>query len=72
MVGTCALAQELGRCPDDHAAAFARYEVRMWLFVEKNQALIQVSAAAGNYGEGGEDHFRAALDDAKNAIASDA
>jgi hypothetical protein len=44
----------------------------MWLFVEKNQALIQVSAAAGNYGEGGEDHFRAALDDAKNAIASDA
>jgi hypothetical protein len=41
-------------------------------YVEKNQALIHVSAAAGPYGGGGENHFQAALDEAKNAIALDA
>jgi 2-polyprenyl-6-methoxyphenol hydroxylase-like FAD-dependent oxidoreductase len=71
MVGGWVLAQELGRSPVDHAAAFARYEARMRPFVEKNQALIHVSAAAGPYGEGGENHFQAALDGAKNAIVLD-
>jgi 2-polyprenyl-6-methoxyphenol hydroxylase-like FAD-dependent oxidoreductase len=72
MIGAWVLSQELGRSPSDHCAAFARYEARMRPYVEKNQALIQVSAAAGPYGEGGENHFQAALDEAKDAISLDA
>jgi hypothetical protein len=72
MVGAFVLAQELGRYPNDPLAAFARYEGRMRPFVTTNQALIEITAAAGPYGEGGESAVQAALDDAKNAIELDA
>jgi 2-polyprenyl-6-methoxyphenol hydroxylase-like FAD-dependent oxidoreductase len=39
LVGAYVLAYELGRTPDDHALAFARYESRMRPFVEANQEL---------------------------------
>ncbi|CAM3860140.1 FAD-dependent monooxygenase [Nocardiopsis rhodophaea] len=39
LVGAYILADELGRAPDDHRTAFARYEERMRPFVELNQEL---------------------------------
>jgi 2-polyprenyl-6-methoxyphenol hydroxylase-like FAD-dependent oxidoreductase len=41
LVGAYVLASELSQSPDDHAAAFARYEAKMRPFVEKNQALAE-------------------------------
>lgn len=43
LVGAYVLAQELARRPDDHVAAFTRYEARMRPFVEMNQALAALS-----------------------------
>jgi hypothetical protein len=42
-VGAYALAWELARHPQDHAAAFARYETTMRPFVEVNQAIGELS-----------------------------
>jgi 2-polyprenyl-6-methoxyphenol hydroxylase-like FAD-dependent oxidoreductase len=43
LVGACVLAGELAISPDDHAAAFSRYETRMRPFVEKNQAIADLA-----------------------------
>ena len=43
LVGAYVLAQELARAPDDIAAAFARYESRIRPFVEKNQAIAELT-----------------------------
>ena len=43
IVGAYALAWELSRSPDDHAAAFARYEERMRPFVSRNQAIAELT-----------------------------
>jgi 2-polyprenyl-6-methoxyphenol hydroxylase-like FAD-dependent oxidoreductase len=72
MVGGYVLAQELGRSPGDHAAAFARYEARMRPFVERNQALVEITKKAGLAEAGLQEAMFAALEDAKVAIALDA
>jgi 2-polyprenyl-6-methoxyphenol hydroxylase-like FAD-dependent oxidoreductase len=72
MVGGYVLAQELGRSPRDHAAAFARYEARMRPFVEKNQALVEISKRAGLADAGLQEAMFAALEEAKVAIDLDA
>lgn len=43
IVGAQVLASELSRSPDDHAAAFARYETRMRPFVQANQAIADLT-----------------------------
>jgi 2-polyprenyl-6-methoxyphenol hydroxylase-like FAD-dependent oxidoreductase len=43
LVGAYVLAQELARSPDDHAAAFARYERKMRPFVEENHAIADLT-----------------------------
>jgi len=43
LVGAQVLACELSRSPDDHAAAFARYEERLRPFVEINQAIADIT-----------------------------
>src|SRR5690606_24072988 len=43
IVGGYVLAWELAQSPEDHAAAFARYETRMRPFVEVNQAIAELS-----------------------------
>lgn len=43
LVGAHVLAHELARSPDDHAAAFARYETRMRPFVEENHAIADLT-----------------------------
>jgi 2-polyprenyl-6-methoxyphenol hydroxylase-like FAD-dependent oxidoreductase len=47
VTGAYMLAQELGRTPDDHATAFARYETRLRPFVAAAQKLAQM--ATGGY-----------------------
>jgi 2-polyprenyl-6-methoxyphenol hydroxylase-like FAD-dependent oxidoreductase len=43
LVGAYLLAWELAQSPDDHAAAFARYEAKLRPFVEANQALVDIT-----------------------------
>ncbi len=43
LVGAYVLAYELAQSPDDHAAAFGRYEKRLRPFVETNQALADLT-----------------------------
>jgi 2-polyprenyl-6-methoxyphenol hydroxylase-like FAD-dependent oxidoreductase len=43
IVGAYVLAWELSHSPSDHTAAFSRYEERMRPFVEKNQAIADLS-----------------------------
>lgn len=43
IVGAQVLASELARTPDDHVAAFARYEARMRPFVQVNQAIADLT-----------------------------
>ena len=43
LVGAQVLATELAQSPDDHAAAFARYEQRLRPFVEANQAIADLT-----------------------------
>jgi 2-polyprenyl-6-methoxyphenol hydroxylase-like FAD-dependent oxidoreductase len=43
LVGGYVLAWELAQSPDDHAAAFARYETKLRPFVEKNHAITDVT-----------------------------
>lgn len=43
IVGAYVLAHELARTPDDHAAAFARYETKMRPFVEENHAIADLT-----------------------------
>jgi 2-polyprenyl-6-methoxyphenol hydroxylase-like FAD-dependent oxidoreductase len=65
LVGAYVLADELARSPDDHAAAFARYEAKMRPYVELNQALAQISKEGG-VGPGAP--IYEALETAKNGI----
>jgi len=62
MVGAYVLAQELGRTPDDHAAAFAGTEQKMRPYVLKNQALATLDRSSDR------SLLDAALENAKNAI----
>ncbi|MCB2079340.1 MAG: FAD-dependent monooxygenase [Novosphingobium sp.] len=43
LVGAQVLATEIARSPEDHAAAFVRYEARMRPFVEANQAIADLT-----------------------------
>jgi 2-polyprenyl-6-methoxyphenol hydroxylase-like FAD-dependent oxidoreductase len=43
VVGAYVLAHELARTPDDHAAAFARYEAKLRPFVEANHAIAELT-----------------------------
>jgi 2-polyprenyl-6-methoxyphenol hydroxylase-like FAD-dependent oxidoreductase len=43
IVGAYVLAEELARTPDDHAAAFDRYEMKMRPFVEENHAIADLT-----------------------------
>lgn len=61
LVGAYVLASELAAQPNDHAAAFARYEARMRPFVDLNQALVTYDRRSPAADE--------ALAHAKNAIA---
>lgn len=45
LVGACVLARELALSPDDHVAAFVRYEAKMRPFVETNQAIADLTIA---------------------------
>lgn len=64
MVGAYVLADELGRTADDHSAALTRYETRMRVYAELNQALVTANPGGPVPEE--------SLDRAKNAIALDA
>jgi 2-polyprenyl-6-methoxyphenol hydroxylase-like FAD-dependent oxidoreductase len=61
LVGAFVLGRDLARTPQDHAAAFARYETRMRPFVLANQDMVSVERKAPIP----QDVF----DRAKNAIA---
>jgi len=50
LVGAYVLARELAASPDDHCAAFARYNSRMRHFIEVNQAMPCMSGAAATQG----------------------
>ncbi|TCM20709.1 2-polyprenyl-6-methoxyphenol hydroxylase-like FAD-dependent oxidoreductase [Novosphingobium sp. PhB165] len=73
IVGGFVLASEIARSPEDHAAAFARYEARMRPFVELNQAIADLTRDErferdpGYYG----DIVVPAIEKAKNAIVLD-
>ncbi len=62
LVGAYVLADELGKNPDDYAAAFATYETRMRPYVVKNQAL------AWRDRDAPDEETEAMLDEAKNFI----
>jgi 2-polyprenyl-6-methoxyphenol hydroxylase-like FAD-dependent oxidoreductase len=63
LVGAYVLAEELGKCPEDHTSAFGAYEARMRPYVLKNQALAWRDRSAP------EGEAEAMLDEAKNYIA---
>lgn len=69
IVGAYVLAYELARTPEDHAAAFTRYEAKMRPFVEENHAIADLTRderlADPAYYTG---VIEPALEQAKNAI----
>jgi 2-polyprenyl-6-methoxyphenol hydroxylase-like FAD-dependent oxidoreductase len=65
LVGAYVLAHELARTPQDHAAAFARYEALMRPYVELNQALAEISRDGG---VGPDAPVYKAMETAKNGI----
>lgn len=68
LVGAYVLANELAQSPDDHSAAFARYEERMRPFVEKNQAIAQMAQDERFHEPAFQAEIQAALDVAKRSI----
>jgi 2-polyprenyl-6-methoxyphenol hydroxylase-like FAD-dependent oxidoreductase len=71
LVGAYMLARALAASPDDHIAAFARYEATMRPFVEANQAIAQMSRDERFHEPDYYAQIQAALDIAKNAIDLD-
>lgn len=72
LVGAYVLAQEIARAPAAPNDAFANYEARMRPFVDKNQAIVNLSRDGGLSDEEGLARALAAIEEAKNAIALNA